>query len=67
MDNSLFIAREEVAMHGNLRRLGRVSIDRGTDHEGPILWFADETQQPIQIQTKPSIHLTWCLMAPDVW
>ena len=31
MDNSLFIAREEVAMHGNLRRLGRVSIERACD------------------------------------
>ncbi|GII57470.1 hypothetical protein Pth03_58590 [Planotetraspora thailandica] len=45
----------------------RLSIDRGTDHEGLILWFEDEDQEPIQIQTKPSINLTWYLKAPGVW
>ncbi|GAA4557778.1 hypothetical protein [Planotetraspora kaengkrachanensis] len=57
---SLFVDGEEVAMLGNLRRLGRLSIDRGADAEGLVLWFADESQEPIRIRTKPSIHVTWC-------
>ncbi|GAA4571423.1 hypothetical protein [Planotetraspora kaengkrachanensis] len=64
---SLFVDGEEVAILGNLRRPGRLSINRGTDHEGLTLWFEDESQEPIQIQTKPSIHVTWYLKAPGVW
>ncbi|WP_155355643.1 hypothetical protein [Acrocarpospora macrocephala] len=64
---SLFVDVEEVAMLGNLRRLGRVSVEREPDYEGLTLWFDIDSQVPIKIQTKPSIRVSWYLKRLGAW
>jgi hypothetical protein len=64
---SLYAGGEEIAMLANLRPLGRLSIDEGPDHEGVTLWFKDESKEPIKLQTKPSIRVTWYLKGLGEW
>ncbi|MEV2270463.1 hypothetical protein [Nonomuraea africana] len=58
---SLYADEEEIAYLRRLRPLGRLSVERHQqDYEGLTLWIRD-SEEPVRLQTKPSIRLSWDL------
>ncbi len=65
---SLYAGEEELAHLGRLRRLDRLSVDRGpSDYEGLRLWFTGGTNEPLVLQTKPRIRLSWDVKDVGTW
>jgi hypothetical protein len=65
---SLYAGGYEHTFLGRLRRLERLSVDRGpSDYEGLRLWFPGDTNEPLVLQTKPQIRLTWNVKNLGTW
>ncbi|MFC9894967.1 hypothetical protein ACFVMC_14880 [Nocardia sp. NPDC127579] len=53
---------------GRLRPVDRIGIDRGSaDYEGLRLWFRDSASDPLIVQTKPRIRLSWDMRTLGSW
>lgn len=60
-------AGEEVMSIGRLRKLERLTVERRDEYEGLILHFNSGEFDPLRLQTRPAIHLSWNVMALGVW
>ncbi|NEW56924.1 hypothetical protein GV794_14850 [Nocardia cyriacigeorgica] len=64
----LYARQQEHTYLGRLRRLERLTIDRGpSDYEGLRLWFRGDTTEPLALQTKPRIRLAWDVKQVGTW
>lgn len=59
-------AGEETMTLGRLRRLQSLAVEKRDDYEGLVLHFSDEDLDPLRLQTRPVIRLSWNVMAPGV-
>ncbi|WP_141579253.1 hypothetical protein [Actinomadura sp. WMMA1423] len=64
---TFFEAGEETVSIGRLRRLETLTVEKRNDYEGLVLRFDHERFDPLQLQTRPVIRLTWNVMALGVW
>jgi hypothetical protein len=64
---TLYVAGQEVASIGRLRRIESLSIIRRGDREGLHLRFAGAGTEPLSLQTKPEIKLAWDVASPGTW
>ncbi|ONM48841.1 hypothetical protein B0T44_04295 [Nocardia donostiensis] len=65
---SLCACGQEHTYLGRLRRLERLSVDRGpSDYEGLRLWLPGDTTEPLALQTKPRIRLAWDVKPVGAW
>ncbi|MEV3963485.1 hypothetical protein AB0M34_21770 [Nocardia sp. NPDC050193] len=65
---SLYVGEHEHTHLGRLRRLDRLSVIRGpSDYEGLRLWFEGDTNEPLALQTKPRIRLSWDVKSLGTW
>lgn len=65
---SLYAGEQEHTYLGRLRRLDRLSVDRGpSDYEGLRLWFPGDTNEPLALHTKPRIRLSWDVKNVGAW
>ncbi|MBF6167470.1 hypothetical protein IU486_22320 [Streptomyces gardneri] len=65
---SLYAGEEEIAYLGRLRQLDRLTIVRGpSGYEGLQLWFPSDTNEPLALQTKPQIRLSWNIRDVGTW
>jgi hypothetical protein len=65
---SIYAGEQEHTYLGRLRRVDRLGIDRGpADYEGLRLWFRDLTDEPVILQTKPQIRLSWDVKSSGDW
>ncbi|WP_075024986.1 hypothetical protein K8Z49_27655 [Actinomadura madurae] len=64
---TMFEAGEETASIGRLRRLQSLTIEKRGEHEGLVIHFASEALDPLQLQTRPVIRLSWDVMPLGVW
>ncbi|MGW6503025.1 hypothetical protein [Nonomuraea angiospora] len=59
---SLYANGEEITYIGRLWRLERLSVERErSGYEGLRLWFLEDYKEPVVLQTKPTIRLSWNL------
>jgi hypothetical protein len=64
---TLYVAGREVASIGRLRRLETLSIVRHEGYEGLELRFIGAKLEPLSLQTKPEIKLSWDVVSPGTW
>jgi hypothetical protein len=64
---TLYAGGEEAASIGRLRRLARLSVIRRDGYEGLELWFTGAKLEPLSLQTKPGIKLSWDVVPPGTW
>ncbi|MGX1805725.1 hypothetical protein ACWIGI_08425 [Nocardia sp. NPDC055321] len=65
---SLYTGTQKHTSLGRLRPVDRISIDRGpVDCEGLRLWIRDVTNEPVTLQTKPHIRLSWDVKSLGAW
>jgi hypothetical protein len=65
---SLFVDDEEITYIKRLRHLGRLSVERErSGYEGLTLWFREDYKEPVVLQTKPTIRLSWDVKSPGEW
>jgi hypothetical protein len=65
---SLYAGEQEHTYLGRLRRLNRLGVDRGpSGYEGLRLWFPGEMNEPLALQTKPQIRLSWDVKSLGTW
>ncbi|MFI7641011.1 hypothetical protein [Nonomuraea sp. NPDC049400] len=65
---SLYADGEEITYIRRLRRLGRLSVERGrSGYEGLKLWFSEDYKEPVVLQTKPTIRLSWDVKPLGEW
>ncbi|MEV0149278.1 MULTISPECIES: hypothetical protein [unclassified Nonomuraea] len=59
---------EEITYIKRLRRLGRLSVERErSGYEGLKLWFREDCKEPVVLQTKPTIRLSWDVKSLGEW
>lgn len=64
----LSVGEHEHTYLGRLRRVDQVSVDRGpSDYEGLRIWFSSDTNDPLVLQTKPRIRLSWDVKTLGTW
>ncbi|MEO3892641.1 hypothetical protein [Nonomuraea sp. B5E05] len=65
---SLYVDGEEITYIRRLRRLGRLSVERQwSGYEGLKLWFREDYKEPVVLQTKPTIRLSWDVNSLGEW
>lgn len=65
---SLYMDDEEITCIKRLRRLGRLSVERErSGYEGLKLWFPEDCKEPVVLQTKPTIRLSWDVKSLGEW
>ncbi|NEA27990.1 hypothetical protein [Actinomadura bangladeshensis] len=64
---TMFEPGEEVMTIGRIRKLKSLTIEKRDEYEGLILHFNSDELDPLQLQTRPVIHLSWNVMALGVW
>ena len=64
---TLYAAGQEVASIGRLRRLETLSIVRRDGYEGLELRFIGAGLEPVSLQTKPEIRLSWDVVSAGTW
>jgi hypothetical protein len=52
---------------GRLRRLGTLRVIRHDGYEGLELRFIDARFDPVSVETKPGIKLSWGVMSLATW
>jgi hypothetical protein len=64
---TLYAAGREVTSIGRLRRLETVRIVRRDSYEGLELRFIGGQLEPVSLQTKPEIKLSWDVVQVGKW
>lgn len=64
---TLYTAGQEVASIGRLRRLETLRVIRRNSYEGLELRFIDARFDPVSLETKPEIKLSWDVMSLGTW
>jgi hypothetical protein len=64
---TLHVSGREVASIGRLRRLETLSVIRRESYEGLELRFIDAKLEPVSLQTKPEIKLSWDVVSVGTW
>jgi hypothetical protein len=65
---SLYVDGEEITYINRLRRLGRLSVEgERSGYEGLKLWFREDCKEPVVLQTKPTIRLSWDVKSLGEW
>ena len=64
---ALYAAGREVASIGRLRRLETLSIIRRDNYEGLELQFTGPKFEPVFLQARPEIKLSWNVVSPGTW
>jgi hypothetical protein len=63
---TLFSGGEETVSLSRLRTLERLTVDKGGEREGLVLRFVTGLE-PLRLQTRPVIRLTWDVKPLGVW
>ncbi|WP_329249350.1 hypothetical protein OG417_02985 [Actinoallomurus sp. NBC_01490] len=63
---SLFEGGEETVSLGRLRRLERLTVEKEGEREGLVLRFVSGLD-PLRLQTRPVIRLSWDVNPLGVW
>lgn len=63
---SIFEGGDEVVSLGRLRRLERLTVEKDGDRESLVLRFVTGLD-PLRLQTRPVIRLSWDVMPLGVW
>jgi hypothetical protein len=63
---SIFEGSEEIVSLGRLRRLERLAVEKNGEREGLVLRFVTGLD-PLRLQTRPVIRLSWDVMPLGVW
>jgi hypothetical protein len=61
---SLYVAGQEMACLGRLRWIETFTIVKKDGYEGLVLHFAGGQHEPLTLQTRPEIRLTWDVVPP---
>jgi hypothetical protein len=61
---SLYVAGQEMTYLGRLRRIETLTIEKRDEYEGLVLNFAGSKLEPLRLQTRPVIRLTWDVVPP---
>jgi hypothetical protein len=64
---TLYVGGQEVASIGRLRRLETLRVIRRDGYEGLELRFMDARFDPVSLETKPGIKLSWDVMSLGAW
>ncbi|HTQ89649.1 MAG TPA: hypothetical protein VMK84_09170 [Streptosporangiaceae bacterium] len=64
---SLYVAGEEMIELGRLRRIETLTIVSEDEYEGLALNFEGSNFDPVRLQTKPVIRLTWNMRSVGTW
>jgi hypothetical protein len=64
---TLYAAGQEAACLGRVRRLERLAVVKRDGYEGLELRFADARHDPLILQTRPEIKLTWDVAPLGAW
>jgi hypothetical protein len=64
---TLYVGGQEVASIGRLRRLETLRVIRRDGYEGLELRFIDARLDPVSLETKPGIKLSWDVMSLGTW
>ncbi|HEX6519130.1 MAG TPA: hypothetical protein VF070_03835 [Streptosporangiaceae bacterium] len=64
---TLYAAGQELADLGRLRRLEALTVIKRDGYEGLELRFVDARHDPLIVQTRPEIKLTWNVVPLGVW
>jgi hypothetical protein len=56
---SLYVAGQEMTYLRRLRWIERLTIEKKDGYEGLVLYFAGGKHEPLTLQTRPVIRLTW--------
>ena len=64
---SLYVAGQEMAHLGRLRRVETLRITKKDGYEGLVLNFAGDSFEPLRLQTRPVIRLTWDVVPAGTW
>ena len=64
---TLYVAGREVVSIGRLRRLETLGIVRYEGYEGLELRFVGAKFEPLSVQTKPEIKLSWNVVSSGTW
>ncbi|MET8800868.1 hypothetical protein ABZV91_31375 [Nocardia sp. NPDC004568] len=65
---SLYVDGQGHTHLGRLRRLDRLSVDRGpAGYEGLRLWFSSDANGPLVLRTRPRISLSWNVKDLGTW
>ena len=56
---TLYVAGQEMTYLGRLRWIERLTIVKKDGYEGLVLYFAGGQHEPLTLQTRPVIRLTW--------
>jgi hypothetical protein len=64
---SLYVAGQEMMYLGSLRRVETLTIVKEDGYEGLALNFEDAKFDPVRLQTKPLIRLTWNVLSAGIW
>ena len=59
---TMYEAGEETMSIGRLRKLESLTVDKGDEYEGLILHFTSGDLEPLRLQTRPVIRLSWNVM-----
>lgn len=64
---TLYAAGYELASLGRLRQLEALTVVKREEYEGLELRFQNAQHDPLILQTRPEIKLTWDVFALGVW
>lgn len=64
---TMFEAAQEVMTIGRIRKLESLTVEKRDEYEGLILRFNSDELDPLRLQTRPVIHISWNVMALGVW
>lgn len=64
---TMYEAGEETMSIGRLRRLESLTVDKRDEYEGLVLLFASDDLDPLRLQTRPVIRLSWNVMPLGAW
>ncbi|MEV4002608.1 hypothetical protein [Actinomadura sp. NPDC049753] len=64
---TMFEGGEEAISLGRLRKLEALTVEKRDEYEGLVLRFNSEEFDPLYLQTRPVIRLSWNVMALGVW
>jgi hypothetical protein len=64
---TLYVAGQEIMSLGRLRRIETLTIEIRDEYEGLALNFEGARFEPVRLQTKPTIRLTWNVLPVGTW
>ncbi|TDC57846.1 hypothetical protein E1281_03435 [Actinomadura sp. KC345] len=64
---TMYEAGEETMSIGRLRRLESLTVEKRDEYEGLVLHFTSDALEPLRVQTRPAIRLSWDVMPLGVW